>query len=84
MAAELRLDVAALRDDLEALLLRVGHQCVDQCGRDATPTDLGRDQRMVGDPRLAAGLPCQPAYRIGSGQRGAVFAARRVAGAGNF
>ena len=54
MAAELRVDVGALRHDREALLARIADEGIDQRGGNALPADLWRHERVIGDPRLAS------------------------------
>lgn len=75
MALEGRDDIAAQWPDLEAFGPRVRDHSLDQPGRYAAVADLGRHQRMVGDPRSAAFAPGKPADMLAAGYMRAIFAA---------
>src|SRR5688572_610796 len=74
MAPEQRLDVAALRDDPESLLARVGDQRLDQLLRHPLAAHRRRDERVIGDPQRAERAPGQLRGPLASGQLGAIGA----------
>jgi len=60
MALELGRNIAADRIDLEALCASIGNEGVHQLPGHAATADLGRHQRVLGRPDIAAHDPGQP------------------------